>query len=129
MFLLTRNIIVEKLFIKIFIISIIIQITSILFSYSFFVFFSIDIAFYEFAFIVLLINLFLSFPIFTISGVGLREMLYLFLIPVSIDRHIVYQISLYQSIFLILFWIVIFLVILALDIKYPIKNQKKIYSK
>jgi hypothetical protein len=123
LFLLTRNFIVKKLLIKIFIISLIIQLLSILFSYSFFVFFSIDIAFYEFAFIALLINLFLAIPNFTISGVGLREMLYLFLIPVSIDRHIVYQTSLYQSIFLILFWIVIFLVILTLDIKYPTKNQ------
>lgn len=129
MFLLTRNIIVVKLFIQIFIISLIIQISSILFSHSFFAFFSVDIAFYEFAFIVLLINLFLSLPSFTISGIGLREMLYLFFIPVSIDRHIVYQTSLYQSTFLILFWIVIFLVTLILDIKYPIKNQKKIYSK
>jgi len=129
LFLLTRNFIVKKLLIKIFIISLIIQLLSVLFSYSFFVFFSIDIAFYEFAFIALLINLFLAIPNFTISGVGIREMLYLFLIPVSIDRHTVYQTSLYQSIFLILFWIVIFLVILTLDIKYPIKNQKKIYSK
>jgi len=128
-FFLIRNILVKKLFIKIFIISIIIQLLSILFSYSFFTFFSIYIAFYEFTFIVLLINLFLAIPNFTISGIGLREMLYLFLIPVSVDRHIIYQTSLYQSIFLILFWIVIFLVMLTLDIKYPTKNQKKIYSK
>ena len=128
-FLLIRNIIVKKLFIKIFIISIIIQLLSILFSYSFFKFFSIDIAFYEFTFIVLLINLFLAIPSCTISGIGLREMLYLFLIPVSVDRNIIYQTSLYQSIYLILFWIVIFLVMLTLDIKYPTKNQKKIYSK
>ena len=129
MFLLTRNMLVIKLFKQIFIISITIQLLSILFSYSFFAFFSIDIAFYEFTFIVLLINLFLAIPNLTISGVGLREMLYLFLIPVSIDRDIIYQTALYQSIFLILFWIVIFLVTLTLDIKYPTKNQKKIYSK
>jgi len=129
LFLLTRNFMLKKLLIKIFIISTIIQLLSILFSYLFFVFFSIHIDFYEFAFIVLLINLFLAIPNLTIAGVGLREILYLYLIPVSIDRHIVYQTSLYQSLFLILFWIVIFLVILILDIKYPIKNQKKIYSK
>ena len=129
LFLLTRGIIAKKLLIKIFIISLIIQLLSILFSYSFFAFFSIDIAFYEFAFIVLLVNLFLALPSFTISGIGLREILFLYLMPISIDKNIVSQSSLYQSIFLILFWIVIFLVILTLDIKYPTKNQKKIYSK
>ena len=128
-FLFTRDIIVKKLLIKIFIISLIIQLLSILFSYSFFAFFSIDIAFYEFAFIVLLINLFLAIPNLTISGIGLREILFLYLMPVSIDKNIVSQSSLYQSIFLILFWILIFLVISTLDIKYPKKNQKKIYSK
>ena len=129
LFLLTRGIIVKKLLIKIFIISLIIQLLSILFSYSFFAFFSIDINFYEFAFIVLLVNLFLALPSFTISGIGLREILFLYLMPISTDKNIVSQSSLYQSIFLILFWIVIFLVILTLDIKYPTKNQKKIYSK
>jgi len=128
-FLFNRNIILKKIFLKVFIISCIIQLISIFFSYSFFLFFYINISFYKFAFIVLVINMILTIPNFTISGFGLRENLYLYLLPVSLDKHIVSQSSLYQSIFLILFWIIIFLVTLTLQMKYPTKNQKKVYSK
>jgi uncharacterized membrane protein YbhN (UPF0104 family) len=128
-FLLKRDIIIKKKFFIIFILSIIIQIISIIMGYIFFKNL-INISFYDFAYIAIILNLLLSIPSFTISGLGMREVLYLLLMSnMYFDKNLVYQSSVHQSLFLVLFWIIIFLLVFIFDKKNPKKNQKKIYSK